>query len=170
MHGPTVKPVTNFNAFADAELLHDVIFSLVSGKEEAVATVLCSRSSEQRQEIAQRYTAKTGHNLAADISSAFSGEFKELMVGLCLPFDEFYATELHRAIKDHRGNVLAEIFGSLSCTELLAVKQAYHRLFHTSLKEDMLSHSAVRKLAILELLALIHREESTDVDEQKLKR
>ncbi|KAH7718185.1 annexin-B11-like isoform X2 [Aphelenchoides avenae] len=170
MRGPTVRPAPDFDAFADAKLLHDVIFSLVSGKEEAVASVLCSRSNEQRYEITQRYTETTRHELTVDISAAFSGEFKELMVGLCLPLDEFYATELHRAIKDHRGNVIAEIFGSLSCVQIMAVKQAYHRLFHTTLKEDILSHTSTRKLAVFELLAMIHREESTEVDEKKLKK
>ncbi|KAH7712524.1 Annexin repeat [Aphelenchoides avenae] len=170
MRGPTVRPAPDFDAFADAKLLHDVIFSLVSGKEEAVASVLCSRSNEQRYEITQRYTETTRHELTADISAAFSGEFKELMVGLCLPLDEFYATELHRAIKDHRGNVIAEIFGSLSCAQIMAVKHAYHRLYHTTLKEDILSHTATRKLAVFELLAMIHREESMEVDDKKLKK
>ncbi|KAH7668141.1 annexin, partial [Aphelenchoides avenae] len=123
-----------------------------------------------RQEITQWYTETTRHELTTDISAAFSGEFKELMIGLCLPLDEFYATELHRAIKDHLGNVIAEIFGSLSCTQIMAVKQAYHRLFHTTLKEDILSHTATRKLAVFELLAMIHREESTEVDEKRMKK
>ncbi|KAH7687909.1 annexin, partial [Aphelenchoides avenae] len=145
MHGPTVKPATDFDASADAKQLHHVLLSHVSGKEEGVASLLCSRSNEQ-------------------------GEFKDFVVELCLPRDEFYATELHRAIKDHRVSVIAEIFGSLSCPQIMAVKQTYQRLFHTSLKEGILSHTSVRKLSIFVLLALTHREESTRVDDQKLKK
>ncbi|KAH7698808.1 Annexin repeat [Aphelenchoides avenae] len=170
MHGPTVKPALDFDASADAKHLHHVLSSHVSGKEEAVASLLCSRSNGQRQEIAQRYTETTKHNLAEDISAAFKGEFKDLMVELCLPSDEFYATEFHRAIKDRRVNVIAEIFGSLSCPQLMAVKQAYQRLFHTCLKEEILSHASIRKLSIFVLLSLTHRDDSTRVDEQKLKK
>ncbi|KAH7697402.1 Annexin repeat [Aphelenchoides avenae] len=170
MRGPTVKPAPDFDASADAKQLHHVLCSHVSDKEEGVASVLCSRSNDQRQDIAQWYMEATKHTLAEDLSAAFKGEFKDLMVELCLPRDEFYATELHRAIKDHRVNVIAEIFGSLSCPQIMAVKQAYQRLFHTSLKEDILSHSSVRKLSIFVLLALTHRDESTRVDDQKLKK
>lgn len=47
MHGPTVKPALDFDASADAKHLHHVLSSHVSGKEEAVASLLCSRSNGQ---------------------------------------------------------------------------------------------------------------------------
>lgn len=57
---PTVYPVTMFDAKADADALHKAIAGLGTD-EEALTTILCHRSSDQRAAINLAY--KTSYRM-----------------------------------------------------------------------------------------------------------
>ncbi|KAH7702325.1 annexin [Aphelenchoides avenae] len=167
MRGPTVTPAANFDAKADAEKMRDSI-GFLGGREEEIISVLCYRSSEQRQEIARWYKEFTGNELVGDLKSTLTGEFREIMICLCLSPAEFYAWELHKAIKDHRGRVVVEVLCSLNNRQIDEIVRAYHRDYNADLREDIESHSTFRKNPIYALLAMGNRDEGTGVDKERL--
>ncbi|KAK7929132.1 hypothetical protein WMY93_005527 [Mugilogobius chulae] len=77
----TVKPSGNFNASADAEVLHKAMKGLGTD-EDAILQLLTARSNTQRQEIKNTYKTLFGKDLIDDLKGELGGKFESLIVGL----------------------------------------------------------------------------------------
>ncbi|KAH7721068.1 annexin B [Aphelenchoides avenae] len=163
-----MRPAKCFEPKFDAEKLREA-FHYVGGNDADVIEILCKRSNEQRQVICLAYKELVGDELVYDIKNAIDGEYRDLVVGLCQPLAEFYAWELHRAIKDHHGKVIVEILCTLNNREIDALKDAYLRIFGHSMEEDFRSHSRFRKNSIFQRLLMEKRKEEAGNDVEELK-
>lgn len=61
--------------------------------------MLCYRSLSQRIENVKKYKTFFGKDLTDDIRSETSGNFRKVMLVLLVDTTEFYARELHEAMK-----------------------------------------------------------------------
>lgn len=169
MRGPTVKPVADFDVIADTERLRDIMM-FPGGRDEGIISVLCCRSNEQRQEIAKCYKEIVGNALIYDLKAVLKGEFQELMVGLCQKPADFYACELHKAIKDHRGRVVVEVLCTLNNRDADEVKNTYQQSFKCSVSEALYAHGTFRKNPLYAILANTRRSHAKVVDSDKLEK
>uniref|UniRef100_A0A7N8YEH7 Annexin n=1 Tax=Mastacembelus armatus TaxID=205130 RepID=A0A7N8YEH7_9TELE len=94
----TVKPSGNFNASADAEVLHKAMKGLGTD-EGAILQLVTARSNAQRQEIKAAYKTLFGKDLIHDLKGELSGKFETLIVALMTPPISYDVTCLHDAIK-----------------------------------------------------------------------
>ncbi|KAK6970182.1 annexin A6 [Biomphalaria glabrata] len=135
---PTLLPFPGFNAEQDCEVLRKAMKGLGTD-EKAIIGVLAYRSMEQRQKIALTYKTQFGKDLAAELSSELSGNFKTLCVDMLLGPAEFDAKQLNRAIKglgtDEK--VLVEIICTRSNAQLNNIKASYKTMFNKELEQDI---------------------------------
>ncbi|KAH9498198.1 Annexin A6 [Bulinus truncatus] len=135
---PTLIPFSGFNPEQDCEVLRKAMKGLGTD-EKAIISVLAHRSMEQRQKIALTYKTQFGKDLAAELSSELSGNFKTLCVDMLLGPAEFDAKQLNKAIKglgtDEK--VLVEIICTRSNAQLNNIKAAYKTMFNKDLENDI---------------------------------
>lgn len=135
---PTLLPYASFNAEQDCAVLMKAMKGLGTD-EKAIISVLAYRSMEQRQKIALTYKTQFGKDLASELSSELSGNFKTLCVEMLLGPAEFDAKQLNKAIKglgtDEK--VLVEIICTRTNAQLNNIKTAYKTMFNKDLETDI---------------------------------
>jgi hypothetical protein len=67
--------------------------------EKAIISVMGYRTYAQRQEIIQMYKTMYGKDLPKELKSESSGNFKNVLMGLCQSPAEFQANQLRKAMK-----------------------------------------------------------------------
>lgn len=105
--------------------------------EDALISVLCRRTSEQRQEIAEAFEKAYGKTLAEKIKSETGGKFETLLVSLLIPLSEFYCRELAKPMSAKK--VLVEVLCSLYNYEIDAVKNCYQTKYGQDLEAAIVS-------------------------------
>lgn len=164
MH-PTVHPVCDFNAKADAEALHGAMKGLGTN-EKALIKVLCHRSCEQRVQIAHAFKEIYDKDLESQLKNELSGDFERLMVALTLPTSEFLAREVHAAL--HRPGTnegdLIEIFCSLNNSEMDHLRLAYLKMYGKPLVQDVKKDTSGLIEHLLVSFIQHSRKEGDDVD------
>lgn len=60
---------------------------------------MCRRSHDQRMQILKSYKTAYGRDLYADVKSETSRNFELVLLALLTPIYEFYAKELHEAMR-----------------------------------------------------------------------
>uniref|UniRef100_A0A669BMB1 Annexin n=1 Tax=Oreochromis niloticus TaxID=8128 RepID=A0A669BMB1_ORENI len=129
----TVKPSTNFNASADAEVLHKAMKGLGTN-EDAILQLVTARSNAQRQEIKASYKTLYGKDLIGDLKGELGGKFETLIVALMTSPITYDVTSLHNAIKGAGTDekVLVEILASRTSQQVKQIVAAYKQVFfHT---------------------------------------
>ncbi|CAL9699898.1 unnamed protein product [Knipowitschia caucasica] len=134
----TVKPSPNFNASADAEVLHKAMKGLGTD-EDAILQLLTARSNAQRQEIKNTYKTLFGKDLIDDLKGELGGKFESLIVALMTPPLAYDVTSLRNAIKGAGTDekVLIEILASRSCQQVKEIVAAYRQEYDDNLEEDV---------------------------------
>uniref|UniRef100_A0A8C5NBZ9 Annexin n=1 Tax=Gouania willdenowi TaxID=441366 RepID=A0A8C5NBZ9_GOUWI len=94
----TVTEAPGFNAEADANRLREAMKG-TGTDEAAIIDVLAHRTIAQRQQIKEAYKQTVGKNLADDISSELSGNFRCVVLGLLMLAPVYDAYELRQAMK-----------------------------------------------------------------------
>uniref|UniRef100_A0A3Q3LXR7 Annexin n=1 Tax=Mastacembelus armatus TaxID=205130 RepID=A0A3Q3LXR7_9TELE len=134
----TVKPSGNFNASADAEVLHKAMKGLGTD-EGAILQLVTARSNAQRQEIKAAYKTLFGKDLIHDLKGELSGKFETLIVALMTPPISYDVTCLHDAIKGAGTNekVLVEVLASRKPQQVKDIIAAYQKEYDRSLEADV---------------------------------
>uniref|UniRef100_A0A0B7AN97 Annexin n=2 Tax=Arion vulgaris TaxID=1028688 RepID=A0A0B7AN97_9EUPU len=165
---PTLKPFAGFNPEQDCEVLRKAMKG-IGTDENAIISVLGYRSMEQRQKIALTYKTQFGKDLASELASELSFNFKTLCVDMLLGPAEFDAKQLNKAIKGlgTDENVLIEIICTRTNDQLKNIKTAYKTLFGKDLEADITGDTSrdFRRLLIGCLQA--NRPEGTEFDRNK---
>ncbi|XP_021039692.1 annexin A13 [Mus caroli] len=156
-----------FDADRDAKKLYKACKGMGTD-EAAIIEVLSSRTSEERQQIKQKYKEKYGKDLEEVLKSELSGNFEKTALALLDRPNEYAARQLRKAMKGIGTNeaMLIEILCTRSNKEIVAIKEAYQRLFGRSLESDVKDDTSGNLRKILVSLLQASRDEEDTVDKE----
>ncbi|XP_025406182.1 annexin B9-like isoform X3 [Sipha flava] len=162
---PTLRPANPFDAHRDAEILRKAMKGFGTD-EKAIIQVLAHRVNSQRQEIAQQFKTMYGKDLISDLKSELSGKFKDLIVALMTPTNDFLAKEIQNAVSGIGTNeeTIIEIICTASNAEINNIKMAYHKLFGNDLEKELMGETSGSFRRLLVSLCQGKRNENTFVD------
>ncbi|XP_017386229.1 annexin A13 isoform X1 [Cebus imitator] len=134
--------------------------------EAAIIEILSGRTSEERQQIKQKYKATYGKDLEEVLKSELSGNFEKTALALLDRPSEYAARQLQKAMKGlgTDESVLIEVLCTRANKEIIAIKEAYQRLFDRSLESDVKGDTSGNLKQILVSLLQANRDEGDDVD------
>ena len=154
-----------FDAERDAKKLHSACKG-AGTDEKKIIEVLSSRTSEQRQQIKQKYKALYGKDLEEVLKGDLSGSFEKAVLALLDLPCEYKARELHKAMKGAGTDesLLIEILCTQNNQEIINTKEAYKRLFAKDLESDVKGDTSgsLRKILVTVLEAT--RDENQQVN------
>ncbi|XP_054912592.1 annexin A5b [Poeciliopsis prolifica] len=155
----TVKPSTNFNASADAEVLQKAMKGLGTD-EDAILQLLTARSNTQRQEIKAAYKTLFGKDLIDDLKGELGGKFETLIVALMTPPLIYDVTCLRNAIKGAGTDekVLVEILSSRTAQQVKDIVSAYRQEYDDDLEEDVCGDTSGHFKRLLVILLQANRQ------------
>lgn len=120
--------------------------------KQKIIEILCSRTNRQRIDIAKAFKSTHGCDLLEVIKSKFRGNFRNLLVALLTPTNEFYCTELFEALNGCRTDedALIEMLVTLSNRDIFDICQRYNKTYGRALETDLKSDTRgdFRKLMI----------------------
>ncbi|NXV83486.1 ANX13 protein, partial [Atlantisia rogersi] len=134
--------------------------------EKKIIEVLSSRTSEQRQQIKQKYKALYSKDMEEDLKSDLSGNFEKAVLALLDLPCEYEARELQKAMKGAGTDeaLLIEILCTRSNKEIVNIKEAYKRLFDKDLESDVRSDTSGSLQKILVTVLEASRDETQQVN------
>ncbi|XP_020944616.1 annexin A13 isoform X2 [Sus scrofa] len=165
-HQPAkAKSDQGFDVDRDAKKLHKACKGMGTD-EAAIIEILSSRTSNERQQIKQKYKATYGKDLEEVLKSELSGNFEKTALALLDRPCEYAARQLRKAMKGlgTDESVLIEILCTRTNKEIIAIKEAYQKLFDRSLESDVKSDTSGNLKKILVSLLQANREEGDNVD------
>ena len=167
----TVKNFENFDAERDATIVRKAMKGLGTD-EAALIGVLCFRSNKQRQGIYSKFKTLYGRDLIEDLKSELSGDIKNFMVALMRPADEYDASEIKRAVKGlgTDDDALVEILCSRNISEIDQMKEAYERMYKTTMEKDVKSDTSGDYQSLMVSLITSVREERDQVNLTQVRR
>uniref|UniRef100_A0A669CL51 Annexin n=1 Tax=Oreochromis niloticus TaxID=8128 RepID=A0A669CL51_ORENI len=139
----TVTEAANFNPDADAQKLREAMKG-AGTNEAALIEILAHRTIAQRQRIKMAYKQTVGKDLADDLSSELSGNFRSVVLGLLMLAPVYDAYELRNAMK---------------------VTPAWTVLVVKKLEDDIIGDTSGMFQRVLVSLLTAGRDEGTTVDE-----
>ncbi|XP_040118115.1 annexin A13 [Oryx dammah] len=165
-HQPAkAKSHQHFDADRDAKKLNKACKGMGTD-EAAIIEILSSRTSNERQQIKQKYKTLYGKDLEEVLKSELSGNFEKTALALLDRPDEYAARQLQKAMKGLGTNeaVLIEVLCTRTNKEIIAIKEAYQRLFDKSLESDVKGDTSGSLKRILVSLLQANRDEGDNVD------
>ncbi|XP_077999145.1 annexin A13-like [Glandiceps talaboti] len=134
----TVKPMKDFDAERVCKKLKEAMKGLGTD-EKVVIEVLTGTSNEQRQAINVKYRLLYGTDLADDIRSETSGNFRKTCIGLLRTPAQYNAECMRNAIEGLGTNedAVIEILCTSSNQEIKDMKEAYHKAYRKDLEKDI---------------------------------
>lgn len=167
---PTVVPAPNFNASNDVATLRKAMKGFGTD-EDAIISVLCHRTAEQRMEIVRTFKTAYGKDLQSEIKSETSGNFERLLIALLTPTAELYCVELHDAMAGlgTDEDVLIEVMCTMSNREIREIGALYVRMFGYPLEHQLRSDTSGHMKRLMTSLSVGGRDESmvTDVNQAR---
>lgn len=162
----TVTEAPGFNSEQDVQKLREAMKG--AGTNEAVITeILAHRTIAQRQRIKEAYKQSVGKELADDLSSELSGNFRSVVLGLLMLAPVYDAYELRNAIKGAGTEeaCLIDILASRSNEEITTINAFYKKEYGKTLEEDVCGDTSGMFQRVLVSLLTAGRDESNNVDE-----
>ncbi|XP_007567714.1 annexin A4 [Poecilia formosa] len=162
----TVTEATGFDAAADAQKLRGAMKG--TGTDEAAITdVLAHRTIAQRQRIKEAYKQTVGKELADDLSSELSGNFKSVVLGLLMLAPVYDAYELRNAMKGAGTEeaCLIDILASRSNNEIKTINEVYKKEYGKTLEDAVSGDTSGMFKRVLVSLLTAGRDESDKVDD-----
>ncbi|XP_070573012.1 annexin A13-like [Ptychodera flava] len=133
-----VKP--KFNARTESEKLYNAIKG-VGTDEQVIIDVLTSANSEQRRELTYTYKALYSQNLVDAIAGDtwHRGNFQKVCIGLLRTPADFDAECVRLALEGPIINedALIDVICSSDSEEIVALKEAYNKMYKRNLEEDV---------------------------------
>ncbi|XP_053322420.1 annexin A13 [Spea bombifrons] len=163
---PTIKHHHNFDAERDAKKLHKACKGMGTD-EKSIIEILANRSSEQRQQVKEKFKSMYGKDLDGVLKSELSGNFEKTALALLDRPCEYDARELRGAMKGAGTNesLLIQILCTRANQQIRAIREAYRRLFDRDLESDIKSETSGYFSKILVSLLQANRDEGLDINE-----
>ncbi|XP_061590213.1 annexin A4 [Cololabis saira] len=161
----TLTEAAGFNAEEDVQSLRSAMKG--AGTDEAAITaVLAHRTNAQRQRIKEAYKQTVGKDLAEDLSSELSGNFRSVVLGLLMLPTVYDAFELKSAIKGAGTEeaCLIDILASRSSNEINAINAFYKKEYGESLEDAVEGDTSGMFKRVLVSLLTAGRDEGNNVD------
>lgn len=147
---PSVVKKEKFDASSDAKFIHSALKFFTN--KNKIIEILCSRTNRQRIEIVKAYKTCYNVEFVEIIKKKFRGCFRNLLIALLMPINEFYCKELYEALNGPKTdeNALIEILVTLSNRDIFDICQKYCKIYGRSLEKDLRSDTSgnFRKLMI----------------------
>ncbi|XP_049595132.1 annexin A4 [Syngnathus scovelli] len=162
----TVTEAAGFDPEADAQKLRGAMKG--AGTDEAVIIdVLAHRTIAQRQRIKEAFKQAVGKDLADELSSELSGNFRSVVLGLLMLAPVYDAYELRTAMKGAGTEeaCLIDILASRSNPEIQTINAAYKKQYGNNLEEDVCGDTSGMFQRVLVSLLTAGRDESESVNE-----
>ncbi|KAJ6663152.1 hypothetical protein lerEdw1_010745 [Lerista edwardsae] len=163
---PTIRHHHDFDGERDAKKLHKACKGMGTD-EKVIIQTLSNRSSDQRQQIKDKFKAMYGKDLPEVLKGELSGNFEKTALALLDQPWEYDARELRKAMKGvgTDESVLIEILCTRVNQQILAIKDAYKRMFDKDLESDVKSDTsgALRKILLSVLKA--SRDQGMEINE-----
>ncbi|XP_037122535.1 annexin A4 [Syngnathus acus] len=162
----TVTEAAGFDPEADAQKLRGAMKG--AGTDEAVVVeVLAHRTIAQRQRIKEAFKQAVGKDLADELSSELSGNFRSVVLGLLMLAPVYDAYELQTSIKGAGTEeaCLIDILASRSNAEIQTINAAYKKQHGKNLEEDVCGDTSGMFQRVLVSLLTAGRDESDKVNE-----
>lgn len=154
----------NHDLVKDVKQLKSALKFVTNRKK--IIEILCSRTSNQRLEIAKAYKSCFDRDLLEVIKRKFNGDFRNLLTALLTPIDELFCQDLHdelnRAVTDEEA--LIQILVPLSNRDIQNVHKAYMKRYERSLEKDLKADTCGNFRKLLVALANGTRDESNVLD------
>lgn len=162
----TVTEAANFNPEADVQKLREAMKG-AGTNEAAITEVLAHRTIAQRQRIKEAFKQSVGKDLADDLSTELSGNFRSVVLGLLMLQPVYDAYELRTAIKGAGTEeaCLIDILASRSNDEIKTINAFYKKKYEKSLEDDVSGDTSGMFCRVLVSLLTAGRDESDHVDE-----
>lgn len=162
----TVTEAANFNPDADAQNLRESMKG-TGTNEAAITEILAHRTIAQRQRIKITYKQTVGKDLADDLSSELSGNFRSVVLGLLMLAPVYDAYELRNAMKGAGTEeaCLIDILASRSNEEVKVINDVYKKEYEKKLEDAVTGDTTGMFQRVLVSLLTAGRDESTNVDE-----
>lgn len=125
---PTVTPSHNFNAMNDAGVLRKAMKGFGTD-EDALISVICRRTNNERQEIAKAFKTSYGKDLINDIKSETKNNFEKLLVACLTPTEQYLCMEINEALAGAGTDeeVLIEVLCTMTNNEISNINFMYQR-------------------------------------------
>eukprot|EP01135_Chromosphaera_perkinsii_P004893 Nk52_evm13s303 gene=Nk52_evmTU13s303 len=169
-HG-TVVPAPGFDAERDAETLRKAMKGFGTD-EKAIISVLAHRSTEQRVRIKIMFKQMYGKDLVKELKSELSSHFEDCCVALLKTSAEYDAYSLRHAMKGMGTDekVLIEIICTRTNQQLKEIVAQYKLDYARDLEKDIVSETSGHFKRILVSCLQAHRDESQDINMDKVKK
>ena len=161
------RPTVSFQKHdisGEVKLLHKALRFITNRKQ--IIEILCSRTNAQRVEITKAYKTCFDRELVDEVKRKFRGDFRDLMVAMLTPLNEFHCQELYNALNEAGTDedALIQILVSLSNREIYEINQKYFKNYGRSLEKDLKSDTSGNFRKLMISLANGTRDETSDVD------
>ncbi|XP_044863368.1 annexin A13 isoform X1 [Mauremys mutica] len=162
---PTIRRHHDFDAERDAKKLQKACKGMGTD-ETAIIEILSNRSSDQRQQVKQKYKTMYGKDLEEVLKGELSGNFEKTALALLDRPCEYDARELRKAMKGAGTDesVLIEILCTRVNKQIVDIKEAYKRLFERDLESDVKSDTSGSLRKILVSVLQANRDEGLEID------
>ncbi|XP_003408226.2 annexin A13 [Loxodonta africana] len=159
------KSHQRFDVDRDVKKLHKACKGMGTD-EAAIIEVLSSRTSDERLQIKNKYKATYGKDLEEVLKNELSGNFEKTALALLDHPNEYAAQQLQKAMKGLGTDetVLIEVLCTRSNKEIIAIKEAYQKLFDRSLESDIKGDTSGNLRKILLALLQASRDEGDNID------
>ncbi|KAM9820144.1 annexin A4 [Neosynchiropus ocellatus] len=162
----TVTEASGFDPEADAQKLRGAMKG-AGTDEAAVIEVLAHRTIAQRQRIKEAFKQAVGKDLADELSSELSGNFRSVVLGLLMLAPVYDAYELRSAMKGAGTEeaCLIDILASRTNDEIKTINAFYKKEYGKSLEDAVCGDTSGMFQRVLVSLLTAGRDESSNVDE-----
>ncbi|XP_077207670.1 annexin A13 [Paroedura picta] len=163
---PTIRRHHDFNAERDAKKIHKACKGMGTD-EKVIIELLSTRSSNQRQQMKQQYKTMYGKDLEEVLKGELSGNFEKTALALLDRPCEYDARELRKAMKGAGTDesLLIEVLCTRVNQQIMAIKDAYKRIFSRDLESDVQSETSGSLRKILLSVLKANREEGLEINE-----
>ncbi|XP_042318171.1 annexin A13 isoform X2 [Sceloporus undulatus] len=135
--------------------------------EKVIIEILSSRSSDQRQQIKQKYKALYHKDLGEVLKGDLSGNFEQAALALLDWPWEYDAKQLRKAMKGVGTDeaVLIEILCTRTNQQIVAIKDAYQKIFDRDLESDVKNDTSGSLRKILLSVLKASRDQGVEINE-----